>query len=222
MPRLIQLLFILLPLLVYGQGNITQTSDTEVSFPLYANGFSQKDSLSVVSKKEVKKFHKMIFDIAVDTILDSSASYKLLYVSYKGWSQGFDNPNPKKKYYSTHNLAYNKKRVLLSEILKFQVLPKDSIIKLSPFDSLFLDDNSVKVSIDSIGSFTRLVTLCNVIQSSQDYYFKQLKKSKTFNSPSTFVISFGGKYLFVATPITYIGNWSSWRTVEYHYYQKVE
>lgn len=220
--RLHILFLFVLPLLVYGQGNSAQISDTAVNFPFYSDKFSQKDSVSVVRKKEVKKFHRMIFTLSVDTIIDSSATYKLLYVSAKGWSQGLKHSNPKVKYYSKYNLAFYNKLLPISDIFRFSVLPKDSIIKLSPFDSLFLDENSVEGSNASIASYTQLVTSCNVIQSSQDYYFKNLKKRKINNLASTFVISFGGKYLFVATPITYIGNWSSWRTVEYHYYQKVE
>ncbi len=221
MKFILPILFLfLLPLLVYGQGNTTQTSDTEVSFPLYANGFSQKDSLSVVSEKEVKKFHKMIFDIAVDTILDSSATYKLLYVSSKGWSQGFNHSNPKKKYYSNSSQAYHNKLLLISDILKFSVLPKDSIKKLSPFDSLFLEENSVKVSNDSIASF---ISLNYIIKSRQDYYFKKLKNKKFNNEgPIRVVISFGYEYLLVVTKMTDIGEWSSSSGGAYHYYQKVE
>lgn len=220
--RLLLIFLALIPLLGNAQGNSAQTDSIKVSSPLCKKGFSQKDSFSVVNKKVVRNFHRMIFDLAVDTIIDSTATYKLLYVSTKEWSQGFDNPKPKKQYCSKYYRAFDNKRLLISDALRFQLLPEDRLRKLYPTDSLFLDEISAKISNDSMASFVSLISLYAVIQSSHDDYFKELRKPGISNLDPRFVISFGGKYLFVAITTTYVGNSSSWRTVEYHYYQKVE
>lgn len=180
------------------------------------SGFSQNDSLSVVSKKEITNFHKSIFDLSVDTTIDSTASYKLRYISSNGWSKGPNNPNPKKKYRSKSFLASDTKSVSIAEIVRFPESTKDTLPGLSSLDSLFLDQFPAKVKKEPVVPFLSDY----VVYSSQDDFYRKLK-NKSFDSQwPKVVVPLGGKYLLVAEKIEYIGN-TSWGTVQFLYYEKI-
>lgn len=166
-----------------------------VSILFYSSGFSQNDSLSVVYKSDIKSFHKRIFQLPVDAIIDSTAIYRLHYSSGKGWTQGPDNPNHKKKYKSKHNFAsFACRKVPMIEILTYPMPLEDSTY-------LFLNTQ--------------------IVSSRKDNLYKTLKKRKFDNEVMTGIISLGGKYLLVAKKTTYIGN-SSWSVTQYLYYEKIE
>jgi hypothetical protein len=166
-----------------------------VSILFYSSGFSQNDSISVVNKSDVMSFHKRIFQLPVDTIIDSTSIYKLLYSSGKEWSTGLNNPNHKKKYKSKHNFAYfTTSKVPMIRILTFPKPYKDTTYH-------FLNTG--------------------IVSSNKDNLFKILKKRKFDDNSLTGIISLGGKYLLVAKKTTYIGN-HSWSSTKYLYYEKIE
>ena len=168
---------------------------TLVSILFYLNGVSQNDSVSVVNKSDIKSFHKSIFQLSVDSEIDSSSSYTLRYSFEKGWTQGPNNPNPKKKYKSKHFFeSLGSNAVPIARILSYPTTKEDST-------DIFL--NSL------------------VAYSKKDDIFKNLKKWKFDDDVRVGIISLGSKYLLVAKKTTYMGN-TSWSTIEYLYYEKVE
>lgn len=160
-----------------------------------SNGFSQKDSLTIVNKTEVRNYHKKIFQLSVDTTIDSTSVYTLRYSYRKGWTMGPNNPNHNKKYKSKN----------FSEYLGCRKVPMTRILT-SPMpykDSTYLPLNA------------------RIASSRKDVIYKILKKRKFDDSGLTGIISLGGKYLLVARKTTYIGN-TSWSGIEYLYYEKEE
>jgi len=158
-----------------------------------SNGFSQKDSLTIVSKTEVWNYHKMIFQLSVNPTIDSTSVYTLRYTYEKGWTQGPNNPNQKKKYKSTHSFKSSAcKKTSMTEVLTYPMPLEDSIY-------LFLN--------------------AQIVSSRKDDLYKTLKGRTFDNEIVTGIISLGGKYLLVAKKTTYIGN-TSWSVIEYLYYEK--
>lgn len=177
---------------------------TTLTFLLFClSGFSQNDSLSAVSRLEINRFHHKIFKLSVDPLIDSTSFYRLVYSSGKSWSQGPNNPNPRKKYRSKYfRKNYGNKKDPLSQILDF---PKPSPVDKHP----------------NLTNGNNLFSRNHIVSSKKEDTYKRLLRKKYDYEFEKSVIFLGGKYLLVAKKMVYRGN-TSWGSIQYLYYEKAD